>query len=85
MRLDADVLAIFKAGGKGWQTRINQVLRDYVKMQCRSKWPMRSAKCWENALTGERFLCNVKRRHVQQYNVRCLRWIHPLEYRNAID
>lgn len=31
IRLDADVLAIFKAGGKGWQTRINQVLRDYVR------------------------------------------------------
>ena len=31
MRLDADVLATFKAGGKGWQTRINQVLRDYVR------------------------------------------------------
>ena len=31
MRLDADVLATFKAGGKGRQTRINHVLRDYVK------------------------------------------------------
>lgn len=27
MRLDADVLATFKAIGKVWQTRINQVLR----------------------------------------------------------
>lgn len=31
MRLDADVLATFNASGKGWQTLINQVLRDYVK------------------------------------------------------
>lgn len=26
-------MATFKAGGKGLQTRINQVLRDYVKTQ----------------------------------------------------
>lgn len=28
MMLDPDVLAHFKATGKGWQTRINQALRD---------------------------------------------------------
>jgi len=27
LRLDPDVLAAFKAGGKGWQTRINKALR----------------------------------------------------------
>ena len=27
IRLDADVLAKFKAGGPGWQTRINEALR----------------------------------------------------------
>lgn len=27
LRLDADVLEWFKAGGKGYQTRINQLLR----------------------------------------------------------
>ncbi len=27
LRLDADVLASFRAGGKGWQTRINDALR----------------------------------------------------------
>ena len=33
MRMDADVLEHFKAGGKGWQTRINEVLRAYVQAQ----------------------------------------------------
>ncbi|KAE9527798.1 BrnA antitoxin family protein [Testudinibacter aquarius] len=27
LRLDSDILAAFKATGKGWQTRINEVLR----------------------------------------------------------
>ena len=31
LRLDADVLAWFKSKGKGYQTRINAVLRSYVK------------------------------------------------------
>lgn len=31
IRLDADVLKTFKATGPGWQTRINEVLRDWVK------------------------------------------------------
>ena len=30
MRVDADVLAAFKATGPGWQTRINALLRDAV-------------------------------------------------------
>jgi len=30
IRLDADVMAAFKATGKGWQTRINAVLREAV-------------------------------------------------------
>jgi uncharacterized protein (DUF4415 family) len=30
MRVDADVLAAFKATGAGWQTRVNAVLRDAV-------------------------------------------------------
>mgnify|MGYP003591456564 FL=1 len=29
-RLDADVLAAIKATGKGWQTRLNEVLREDV-------------------------------------------------------
>jgi uncharacterized protein (DUF4415 family) len=30
IRLNADVLDFFKAQGKGWQTRINDVLQAYV-------------------------------------------------------
>lgn len=33
LRLDADVLAFFKAQGKGYQTRINAVLRAYMEAQ----------------------------------------------------
>lgn len=31
MRVDADVLAALKATGPGWQTRINELLRDAVR------------------------------------------------------
>ncbi|MFV3382334.1 MULTISPECIES: BrnA antitoxin family protein [Pseudomonas] len=31
IRLDADVLAWFKAQGSGYQTRINQLLRQYMQ------------------------------------------------------
>ena len=30
LRLDQDVLAFFKKDGKGYQTRINQALREYM-------------------------------------------------------
>ncbi len=30
MKVDADVLAFFKGTGRGWQARINAVLRSYV-------------------------------------------------------
>lgn len=30
IRLDADVIEYFKAGGKGWQTRLNLALREYI-------------------------------------------------------
>ena len=33
LRLDSDVLAWFRAGGKGYQTRINAVLRAYMNAQ----------------------------------------------------
>jgi uncharacterized protein (DUF4415 family) len=33
LRIDADVLDWFKDRGKGWQTRINAVLRSYVEHQ----------------------------------------------------
>ena len=31
MRMDADVLDAIKASGSGWQTRVNEVLRDAVR------------------------------------------------------
>ena len=31
LRLDPDIIAYFKAGGAGWQTRINAVLSKHVK------------------------------------------------------
>ena len=33
LRMDPEVLAFFKAGGKGYQTRINAVLRAYMEAQ----------------------------------------------------
>jgi len=30
LRLDPAIVAHFKAGGSGWQTRINAVLKDFV-------------------------------------------------------
>ena len=32
LRLDRDVVARFKAGGPGWQTRMNSVLRDAARL-----------------------------------------------------
>lgn len=32
IRLDADVLQAFKASGKGWQTRINDALKEWLIM-----------------------------------------------------
>jgi len=31
LRLDSEVLDAFKAGGRGWQTRINEALKDWLK------------------------------------------------------
>ena|SRR5687768_6142218 len=36
LRLDPDVIAWFKASGRGYQTRMNAVLRSYVEAQRRS-------------------------------------------------
>lgn len=30
IRLDTDIVAFFKSGGSGWQTRINNALREWV-------------------------------------------------------
>lgn len=31
IRFDADVLAALKASGKGWQTRVNEAVKDWLK------------------------------------------------------
>lgn len=31
IRFDADVLAALKASGKGWQTRVNDAMREWLK------------------------------------------------------
>jgi uncharacterized protein (DUF4415 family) len=36
IRLDADVVDFFKAKGKGYQTRMNEVLRTYVEAMRKS-------------------------------------------------
>jgi len=36
LRLDSDVLAWFKAQGKGYQTRINAILRTYMEARKKS-------------------------------------------------
>ncbi|MCM1513131.1 MAG: BrnA antitoxin family protein [Oxalobacter formigenes] len=33
IRFDKDVLAGLRATGKGWQTRINEVMREWLKQQ----------------------------------------------------
>jgi uncharacterized protein (DUF4415 family) len=35
MRIDADVLKWFRRGGEGYQTRINEVLREHMERQGR--------------------------------------------------
>jgi uncharacterized protein (DUF4415 family) len=39
IRLDADVLEAFKATGRGWQTRINSALREWLKEKESEKSP----------------------------------------------
>lgn len=31
IRLDADIVAAFKATGKGWQTRVNEALKEWLR------------------------------------------------------
>jgi uncharacterized protein (DUF4415 family) len=35
IRFDADVLAALKETGKGWQTRVNEAMREWVKTHAR--------------------------------------------------
>jgi len=39
LRVDADVLRFFKAQGKGYQTRMNAVLRSYMQSQATKQMP----------------------------------------------
>src|SRR5438876_10669697 len=43
LRLDKDIIAWFKARGRGYQTRINAVLRAFVEAQKPRDWPAASA------------------------------------------
>ena len=36
IRFDADVLAGLKASGKGWQTRVNDAMREWLKTHSRA-------------------------------------------------
>lgn len=31
LRLDREILEVFRAGGNGWQTRINEVLKGWIR------------------------------------------------------
>ena len=37
LRLDPEIIEHFKAGGRGWQTRINAVLKDFVAAETAPK------------------------------------------------
>lgn len=37
IRLDPDVLAAFRATGRGWQTRVNDAMREWVKTHTASQ------------------------------------------------
>ena len=43
LRLDRDIIAWFKHRGRGYQTRINAVLRAFVEAQKPRDWPVASA------------------------------------------
>jgi len=43
LRLDKDIIAWFKGRGRGYQTRINAVLRAFVEAQKPRDWPAASA------------------------------------------
>jgi uncharacterized protein (DUF4415 family) len=44
LRLDADVLAHFRATGSGWQGRINQALRKAAKLRAKERQPTKKAR-----------------------------------------
>jgi len=42
IRLDEDILEFFRAGGKGYQSRINKVLREYMAVQTHKRGDARN-------------------------------------------
>lgn len=44
LRIDADVLAWLRRGGKGYQSRLNSLLRDAMLAQLRANEPLRRKK-----------------------------------------
>jgi len=51
--LDGDIIEWFKASGKGYQTRMNAVLRSYVEAEKRQELEGQKAARAARALTGE--------------------------------
>lgn len=53
VRLDGDIIDWFKATGKGYQTRMNAVLRSYVEVEKRQDLERQKAARAGEPLTGE--------------------------------
>ena len=53
VRLDGDIIEWFKETGKGYQTRMNAVLRSYVETQKRQELERRKRERAEAAASGE--------------------------------
>jgi len=53
VRLDGDIIEWFKDSGKGYQTRVNAVLRSYVEVQKRQELERRKRDRAETAASGE--------------------------------
>ncbi len=51
--LDGDIIEWFKATGKGYQTRMNAVLRSYVEAQKRQELERQKAARASEPVTGE--------------------------------
>ncbi|MDQ3655075.1 MAG: BrnA antitoxin family protein [Chloroflexota bacterium] len=53
VRLDSDIIEWFKATGKGYQTRMNAVLRSYVEAEKRQDLERQKRERAETAASGE--------------------------------
>lgn len=53
VRLDGDIIEWFRESGKGYQTRMNQVLRSYVEARKREELERRRRERAEVAASGE--------------------------------